>query len=95
MIAQYLNKKFDDEWKAKMFKSFDYQTSSMLDFLSTMNPEISDLEIIKVPPELKNPNIIQTQQLRSRYASVDIAQYCLSPIIFLFIITLNGDSTAT
>ena len=46
-ISQYLSVKFEDEWKSKMFKSFDYQTSAMLDYLSTMNPEISDLEIIK------------------------------------------------
>lgn len=46
-IAQDLKHKYESDWKAKSFKSFDYQTSAMLEYLSNMNAEANDDEVVR------------------------------------------------
>ena len=46
-ITAELNRSYEAEWKEKRFKSFDYQTSMMLDYLANMNLAISDEEIVQ------------------------------------------------
>lgn len=46
-ITKSLCKIYEDNWKEKRFKSFDFQTSSMLDFLENMNPNMSDDDTIQ------------------------------------------------
>lgn len=38
---------YETDWKEKRFKSFDFQTSAMLDFLENMNPNMSDDDTIQ------------------------------------------------
>ena len=44
-ITAELNRLYEGEWREKRFKSFDYQTSMMLDYLANMNLATSDEEI--------------------------------------------------
>ena len=46
-ITAELNRLYEAEWKEKRFKSFDYQTSMMLDYLANMNLATSDEEIVQ------------------------------------------------
>lgn len=46
-IAEELHRVYEAEWNEKRFKTFDYQTSSMLDYLSSMNIKISDADIVQ------------------------------------------------
>lgn len=46
-IAEELHRIYEAEWKGKRFKSFDYQTSAMLDYLSSINIKMSDTEIVQ------------------------------------------------
>ena len=46
-ITAELNRLYESEWKEKRFKSFDYQTSMMLDYLANMNLSTSDEEIVQ------------------------------------------------
>ena len=46
-ITKELKRIYEAEWKEKRFKSFDFQTSAMLDFLENMNPNISDKYVIQ------------------------------------------------
>ena len=46
-ITQELNRVYEADWKEKRFKSFDFQTSAMLDFLGNMNLNMSDEETIQ------------------------------------------------
>jgi len=41
-ITGELNRIYEADWKEKRFKSFNFQTNSMLDFLGNMNPNMSD-----------------------------------------------------
>ncbi len=47
LIARVLKEKYDTEWKEKSFKTFDFQTSAMLDYLSNMNADMADSAVIK------------------------------------------------
>lgn len=44
-ITAELSRLYETEWKEKRFKSFDYQTGMMLDYLANMNLATSDEEI--------------------------------------------------
>lgn len=46
-ITAELNRLYEADWKEKRFKSFDYQTSMMLDYLANMNLMISDDEMVQ------------------------------------------------
>lgn len=46
-ITAELNRLYQAEWKEKRFKSFDYQTSMMLDYLANMNLATGDEEIVQ------------------------------------------------
>lgn len=46
-ITDDLSRIYEDDWKEKRFKSFDFQTSAMLDFLENMNPNNSDNDTIQ------------------------------------------------
>lgn len=46
-IAEELHRVYEAEWNEKRFKTFDYQTSSMLDYLSSMNIKMSDADIVQ------------------------------------------------
>ena len=46
-ITKELNRIYEADWKEKRFKSFDFQTSAMLDFLGNMNLNMSDEETIQ------------------------------------------------
>lgn len=46
-ITRELKRVYETDWKEKRFKSFDYQTSSMLDYLGNMNLNMSDSEIVQ------------------------------------------------
>ena len=46
-ITAELNRLYESDWKEKRFKSFDYQTSMMLDYLANMNLSTNDEEIIQ------------------------------------------------
>lgn len=46
-ITSELNRLYEAAWKEKRFKSFDYQTSMMLDYLANMNLTTDDEEIIQ------------------------------------------------
>lgn len=46
-IASELNRLYEVDWKGKRFKSFDYQTSMMLDYLADVNLTISDEKIVQ------------------------------------------------
>jgi len=41
-IVDAITTKYEQDWKEKRFKSFDYQTSAMLDYLETLNPNVDD-----------------------------------------------------
>lgn len=46
-ITGELKRVYEADWKEKRFKSFDYQTSSVLDYLGNMNLNMSDSEIVQ------------------------------------------------
>lgn len=46
-ITKELNRVYEADWKEKRFKSFDFQTSAMLDFLGNMNLNMSDEDTIQ------------------------------------------------
>lgn len=46
-ITKELNRVYEADWKEKRFKSFDFQTGAMLDFLGNMNLNMSDEETIQ------------------------------------------------
>lgn len=46
-ITEELNRVYEADWKEKRFKSFDYQTSLMLDYISNMNLSMNDSEIVQ------------------------------------------------
>lgn len=46
-ITSTLCGNYVNNWKEKKFKSFDFQTSAMLDFLENMNPDMSDGDTIQ------------------------------------------------
>lgn len=46
-ITKELNRIYESDWKEKRFKSFNFQTSTMLDFLGNMNLNMSDTETIQ------------------------------------------------
>lgn len=46
-ITKELNRIYEADWKEKRFKSFDFHTSAMLDFLENMNPNMSDEQTIQ------------------------------------------------
>lgn len=46
-IAEELHRLYETNWKEKRFKSFNYQTSAVLDYLSTMNTNMTNFEIVK------------------------------------------------
>ncbi|MEI7884699.1 MAG: hypothetical protein WCI30_05045 [Clostridia bacterium] len=46
-ITEELNRVYEADWKEKRFKSFDYKTSSMLDYLGNMNLNMSDSKVIQ------------------------------------------------
>lgn len=46
-ITAELNRLYQAEWKEKRFKSFDYQTSMMLDYLANMNLATGDEKIVQ------------------------------------------------
>lgn len=46
-IIETICMKYETDWKEKRFKAFDYQTSAVLDYLETLNPNISEVELIQ------------------------------------------------
>ncbi|WP_169823668.1 hypothetical protein [Anaerobium acetethylicum] len=46
-IAGELTRVYEADWKEKRFKSFDFQTSVVLDFLGNMNPNMRDDDAIQ------------------------------------------------
>lgn len=46
-ITETLNRNYENSWKEKRFKTFDYQTSAMLDYISNMNLDMTDSEIVQ------------------------------------------------
>lgn len=46
-ITSELKRLYESDWKEKRFKSFNYQTSMMLDYLANMNLATSDEEIVQ------------------------------------------------
>ena len=46
-INRELSRIYEDSWKEKRFKSFDYKTNLILDYLSDMNCNISDRNIVQ------------------------------------------------
>lgn len=46
-ITGALNSIYESNWKEKRFKSFDYQTTAILDFISNMNLSSSDDDIVQ------------------------------------------------